>query len=652
MQLTREVLEGFDCVRVMGGDLKSSYEAYWFDPAHGMALVGHDVVNMKGGQQVVITSFRVKKFAEASPGVWYPIEVYEDVAYPKSAKEGTERYHYRASVVVANDQTFDESVFTPAFPPGCYVNDQVKGISYRVGLAPVELERTLDRMAADISSGQVDAAVLERTADPNSSRAPTAGEPNGQRPIPVAAQADRAHSGTIIFVICLGLCVFVGAVLAIRRGLGRSKTLMLLLTLSSVWCGSRVCLAQNAQSGAPILSGSDPALVFRDNCGLDVSYLTLKLFGISVPAKQLAREIGAGETFANETSLLSLKKAFDEHGLCAAAYKADSPAEILGYLDSKAVILLRLERNAYPKPIYHFCAIKLMGEDIAFLDPPRKPRKFPRNAFPSALQPAEVTGEFLVVSRPSQGLIAGPAIVVDKATVDLGSIPLTTTEFKGEAIFRNIGSSPLHILKVATSCSCMKEIYSDKEIQPGQTGRVSVLLEKSRLSPGQNLKSVQLATDDPNNQVVRVSFSCFVQALPKQEDVRLFPQNVDFGRALGGDMQKKVVPLSIVIPKDPQHEFASLDVTCSSPLFKITRQNQAEADRFAEGVLDPNSATTATYILTWQRTPEPGYFNGEVEFAVKQAGLETRTFKVLIRGEALARIGPVGLDDGNSRTGG
>jgi beta-lactamase regulating signal transducer with metallopeptidase domain len=98
----------------------SSLSITWFDPEHGYAYLGKE--RAIGGK--IAESERITDFANAAPGVWFPLRAWretptEDPAAPK----GLHRYTYKAKAVVANDPAFDPAIFTVAIPGNYAVID-------------------------------------------------------------------------------------------------------------------------------------------------------------------------------------------------------------------------------------------------------------------------------------------------------------------------------------------------------------------------------------------------------------------------------------------------------------------------------------------------------------------------------------------------
>jgi len=132
-KFTWEKLQGVQCIKIDSAfDRHKARITYWLDPSHGFALLGHDNISIReDGSEQVSKRIRVTKVKEVASGIWWPMEA-SMVSKPYAPGKPYERFVYRASIVVANDPDFDETVFTVPFPPGYLIDDKVNGRKYTV----------------------------------------------------------------------------------------------------------------------------------------------------------------------------------------------------------------------------------------------------------------------------------------------------------------------------------------------------------------------------------------------------------------------------------------------------------------------------------------------------------------------------------------
>jgi Protein of unknown function (DUF1573) len=89
-----------------------------------------------------------------------------------------------------------------------------------------------------------------------------------------------------------------------------------------------------------------------------------------------------------------------------------------------------------------------------------------------------------------------PKLVMDSFEHSFGTIkagtPLNHT-FK----IKNDGKAPLEITNVSPSCGCTTTNY-DKVIAPGQTGGITLAIDKTESYSGEVVKIAEVTTNDPN----------------------------------------------------------------------------------------------------------------------------------------------------------
>ncbi len=133
-EVTLEEFQGVECIKFGSGERKlRAHISYWFDPARGFALLGHDNISIReDGSERVSKRIEVNELKEVADGVWWPMQV-TSVRAPFEPNEPYQKFVYRASNVVANDPNFTDSIFTVPFPDGYLIDDKVSGRKYRVG---------------------------------------------------------------------------------------------------------------------------------------------------------------------------------------------------------------------------------------------------------------------------------------------------------------------------------------------------------------------------------------------------------------------------------------------------------------------------------------------------------------------------------------
>ncbi len=95
----------------------------------------------------------------------------------------------------------------------------------------------------------------------------------------------------------------------------------------------------------------------------------------------------------------------------------------------------------------------------------------------------------------------------DKAEYDLGTVKEGTTK-KQTVTVRNTGTSVFKLKGVTTSCDCTEATCDWKELQPGESGTVTVSYEAEQ--PGDFYRTVEIYGNIPNNSLM-MSFIGTVQ---------------------------------------------------------------------------------------------------------------------------------------------
>jgi Protein of unknown function (DUF1573) len=107
-------------------------------------------------------------------------------------------------------------------------------------------------------------------------------------------------------------------------------------------------------------------------------------------------------------------------------------------------------------------------------------------------------------------LLNAPVFKVTTTTVDLGTIPQSTTkevDFK----FKNEGKRDLNIRFIKPGCSCTAVLQGDPVVKPGQESSIKASFNSGGYS-GKVSKAIYVYTDDPKNSEVVLYFNADVAA--------------------------------------------------------------------------------------------------------------------------------------------
>jgi len=132
----------------------------------------------------------------------------------------------------------------------------------------------------------------------------------------------------------------------------------------------------------------------------------------------------------------------------------------------------------------------------------------------------------------SPGQAGTPGVVFKELEWDFGRVK------QGEVVshefaFKNEGTVPLKVSRVATSCGCTAALVSQKEIAPGKEGRIKVSFD-SRGYSGQVVKYIYFDSNDPKNPQVALTIKAEVETGPAAR-LELDRYNLDLGISLEGE---------------------------------------------------------------------------------------------------------------------
>ena len=95
--------------------------------------------------------------------------------------------------------------------------------------------------------------------------------------------------------------------------------------------------------------------------------------------------------------------------------------------------------------------------------------------------------------------------------------------------FTNVGSEPLQITRVSTSCGCTAALLSKKEIFPGGSGEIRATFETKRFE-GDQETAITVHSNDPDDPEIDLTI---IGAIKR--DVAVVPQGINFGDVEKGE---------------------------------------------------------------------------------------------------------------------
>lgn len=103
-------------------------------------------------------------------------------------------------------------------------------------------------------------------------------------------------------------------------------------------------------------------------------------------------------------------------------------------------------------------------------------------------------------ARKSEGAV----LVLRAAEHDFGTVDRRGGDLCYELTFTNEGTTPLVLMRVITSCSCLKSEFSKRPIPPGGVGKITLSYQPLKAEPGTFHKVVQILS---NSQTGRELFT-------------------------------------------------------------------------------------------------------------------------------------------------
>lgn len=96
----------------------------------------------------------------------------------------------------------------------------------------------------------------------------------------------------------------------------------------------------------------------------------------------------------------------------------------------------------------------------------------------------------------------GPHLHFENPTHDFGDVPRKGGDLVREFRFVNDGTKPLVILRVITSCSCLKATFSKRPVAPADSGVIRIIYEPLKSEPGTFNKVIQIYSNSADGRDV------------------------------------------------------------------------------------------------------------------------------------------------------
>ena len=146
------------------------------------------------------------------------------------------------------------------------------------------------------------------------------------------------------------------------------------------------------------------------------------------------------------------------------------------------------------------------------------------------------------VAPPSQVKI--PSIAVTPTIVDLGAgLVSGNGQLRSQVTVRNLGTAPLHIISVRSSCGCTVLTPPRSILEPNQGDRISVVVDVG-VKPGPRDSAITIESDDPARRSLKIPVRW--QAEPR---MTIQPDGLDFGKLVPGQVAQRRVVVRLLAPE-------------------------------------------------------------------------------------------------------
>ena len=98
--------------------------------------------------------------------------------------------------------------------------------------------------------------------------------------------------------------------------------------------------------------------------------------------------------------------------------------------------------------------------------------------------------------------VKGAHLRLENATYNFGDVPRKGGDLVREFRFVNDGTAPLVLVRVITSCSCLKASFSKRPVEPADSGVIRIIYEPHKSEPGAFNKVIQVYSNSVDGRDV------------------------------------------------------------------------------------------------------------------------------------------------------
>jgi len=142
----------------------------------------------------------------------------------------------------------------------------------------------------------------------------------------------------------------------------------------------------------------------------------------------------------------------------------------------------------------------------------------------------------------SQDKIEGPRISIDEPNFDFGFAP-EGTFMVHEFTLRNIGTEPLEIKRVRTTCGCASAPTKKNLLQPGEETKIPLIFNSTRYFH-KTSKAAIISTNDPTTPSEKITFIADMDTT-KERAIAPNPIKIDVGHGASFARENKLKIMNI-----------------------------------------------------------------------------------------------------------
>lgn len=109
----------------------------------------------------------------------------------------------------------------------------------------------------------------------------------------------------------------------------------------------------------------------------------------------------------------------------------------------------------------------------------------------------------------------GAVLHLEETVWNFGDVPRKGDDVSHDFVFRNEGTAPLVVLRVITSCSCVKASFPKRPVAPGGEGVIRIIYQPHKSEPGTFHKVIRIQSNAEAGDDLLVVQGCAIEQQPR-----------------------------------------------------------------------------------------------------------------------------------------